>query len=189
MACAHVGSGHAAQKYLLNKPILWLLCDPCYWGEHPFPEEEMNTGGLLTISRRSDEDIAKLGYTEYKEEEAVRLGWIPKSLSLQRLLALTNDTTAGLAVSSWPSRLRGALCGSGLFLSEKIFLFRIFGRGETDLNVILDAERQGKECPQYTGPGFGELDDEEESEANRILNKRSANLRAEESEATRREVM
>jgi hypothetical protein len=135
-----------------------LLCGECDTGETPLDKLE---GTILT------------------EAEAISRKFLPKSRAMQYLLAITNDKTGGMAVASWCSRLRGALWQCGLFYAEIIFLFDIFGRGETDLNVMLDAERQGKECPEYTGPGFGELDDEEEAEAVRILRKRSAYLRAE----------
>src|ERR1700730_5607371 len=159
-ACKHVVESECISARTFDvdsggKEVFRLLCDHCYWGDFPSPEE-MEGSGLLTVYRNSDEVIAKLEGEQFSEAQAVAKKWIPKSQAMQYLHCVTNDTTAGLAIISVARRLAEWLDDSGLSEVQQEFLHKLFTRGrlETDYRY---------------GYGFAPLTDEEEAAAMRIL--------------------
>jgi len=169
-ACVHVMEGKEFPQYHLGDDLagndcFWLLCDLCYWGEHPFHDDPFPEG-LMYIHRNSDATIASLLCTEVSEAHAIERKWIPQSRSMQFLYWLTADTTAGLAVSTWGVRLGGTLRDCGLFPSEVSYVYDFYEQHEH--RYTEDEIRCGRHA----------VSEAEEAEVERILKKRSDFLRA-----------
>ena len=123
-ACVHVDEGAGIYGFLLNpeedaRGLRQILCEDCF----------CHNGSHVT------------------EADAVRLGWIPKSRSMQYLISMSNDTSGGHAVrGSRSSRLGRMIFDSGITEDEVSFLCELFARGPqagfADLTEAEEAQAQ-----------------------------------------------
>jgi hypothetical protein len=129
-ACPHVMNGDRIEIYLLNPNRKHgekdkVLCAPCYWGPEPAqPPEALEKGGFVMVGPSGEPELHAV-----TEEEAIRRGWIPRSKAMRYLLSMSNDSTAGMAMSSRSKLMLRRGGRSGLRDIEVFFLHDLFTRG------------------------------------------------------------
>jgi hypothetical protein len=125
-ACPHVMDGEGIEIYLLNPNLKdgeedRVLCANCYWGTEAVQEQG---GGFVAICASGKPKLHGVN-----EEEAIRRGWIPRSKAMRYLLSMSNDSTAGMAMSSRKKLMLVRGHDSGLRDIELFFLHDLFIRG------------------------------------------------------------